>query len=47
MTKEELTQAHLDALMKKEAHDVKHARLAAFWFFIVPIVSFVVYVRYF
>ena len=47
MTKEELTQAHLDALMKKQDYDVKHARLAVLWFVIVPIVSFVVYLRYF
>ena len=46
MTKEELTQAHFDALMKKEEYDVKHARLAVLIFVVVPVISFVLYYKF-
>ena len=47
MTKEELTQAHYDALMKKQAYDQKHARLAVLWFVVVPVVASLIWIKYF
>jgi hypothetical protein len=46
MTKEEMTQAHFDALMKKEEYDVKHARLAVLWFVVVPVLVIVAYFKF-